>query len=77
MPHTSVCRRVAKFQAGQQDLKDAAHSGRPPTASTNSNIKKITDLINQDARYNVRDLARLVNLSLARGLWHFRKVTET
>ena len=46
-------RWVAKVKAGQLDLKDAAHSGRPQT-STKSNIKKITDLLNQTARYTVK-----------------------
>ena len=50
MSHRSVCRWVANFKAGQQDLKDASLSGRPPTTTTKSNIKKITDLLNQDAR---------------------------
>ena len=49
MSHRSVCRWVAKFKASQQDLEDAACSGRPPTTTTKSNIKKITDLLNQDA----------------------------
>ena len=50
MSYRSVCRWVAKFKADQQDLKVAAHSGRPPTTSTKSKVKKITDLLNQDDR---------------------------
>ena len=46
-PKGSVCRRVAVFKAGQQDLKDAARLGRRPTTTTKSNIKKITDLLYQ------------------------------
>ena len=46
MSHRCVCRLVAKFKAGQQDLKDAVRS----TTTTKSNIKRITDLLNQDAR---------------------------
>ena len=61
----SVCRWVAKFKAGQQGLKDAARSGRIPTTTTKGNIKKTTDLLNQDARYTVQDIARLANFSLA------------
>ena len=40
MSHRSVCRWVAiyKLKAGQHDLKDSAHSGRPPTTTTKSNI---------------------------------------
>ena len=37
------------------------------------NIKKITELLNQDARYTVRDLVRLANFSLARFLCILRK----
>ena len=43
MSHRSVCRCVAKFKAGQKDLKDAALLGHLPTTTTKSNIKKITD----------------------------------
>ena len=32
----------------------------------NGITKKINDLLNQDAQYTVRDLARLANFSLAR-----------
>ena len=67
MSHRSVCRWVAKFKAGQQDLEGASRSSRPPpTTTTKSNIKKITDLLNQDDRYTLRDLAQLANFSLAR-----------
>ena len=54
--HRSVCRLVAKFKAGQQNLKDNARSGRSPTTATKSNIRKITDLLNQDVRYTARYL---------------------
>ena len=56
MSHRSVGRWVAKYKAGHRDFKDAARSGRPPTSITKSNIKKITDLLNEDVRYIVRDL---------------------
>ena len=46
MSHRFVCRWVARFKAGQQDLKDAASSGCLPTTTTKSNI---TNLLNQDA----------------------------
>ena len=52
--HRFVCRWVAKFKASQQDLKDAARSGCPPTTTTKSNIKKITNLLNQDVQCTVR-----------------------
>ena len=40
MSHRYVCMWVAKSIAGQQDLKDAARLGHPPTTNTKSNIKK-------------------------------------
>ena len=66
MSHKSVCWYVATFKAGQQNLTDAAHSGRRPTTTTRFNIKKITDLLNTDARYIVGDRARMANFSSAR-----------
>ena len=55
MSHRSVCRWVAKFKAG-----------RPQTTTTKSNIKKFTELLNQDVRYTVRDLARLEFIAFKR-----------
>ena len=57
MSNRCVCRWVAKFKAGQQDLRDAARSDFPLTTTTKSHIEKITNLLNQDAGYTVRDLA--------------------
>ena len=34
MSHRTVCGWVAKFSAGQQRLKYAAHPGRPATTTT-------------------------------------------
>ena len=34
MSHRTVCRWVAKFSAGQQQMKDAARPGRPATTTT-------------------------------------------
>ena len=53
MFHRSVCRWVAKFKAGQED-------------TTQSNVTKIIDLLNKDARNTVKDLARMANITLAR-----------
>ena len=76
MSHMSVCRSVAKFKAGEQDPKDAARSGRPPTTTTKSNTKKIIDLLSQDVRYAVRDLVRLANFFFSKSSLHFKKTPE-
>ena len=66
MSHRTVCRWVAKSSAGQQQLKDAARPGRPATTTTIGNIEKIQNILKTDARFTVRQLARMTNLSLAR-----------
>ena len=65
MSHRTVCWWVAKFIAGQQQLKDAANPGRPAT-TTKGNIEKIRNILKTDARFTVRQLARMTNLLLAR-----------
>ena len=42
--YRSVCRWVAKFSAGQQQLKDAARPGRPATTTTKGNIEKKSEI---------------------------------
>ena len=66
MSHRTVCRWVAKFSAGQQQLKDAARPGRPATTTTKGNIEKIQNILKTDARFTKRHLAGMTNLSLAR-----------
>ena len=58
MSHRTVCRWVAKFSAGQQQLKDVARQGRPATKTTKGHIEN-------DSPFTVRQLGRMTNLSLA------------
>ena len=41
MSFSTICRWVAKFQSGQQRLKDAARPDRPVTSKTPKNVEKI------------------------------------
>ena len=66
MSHRTVCRWVTKLSAGQQQLKDAARLGGPATTTTKGNIEKIQNIPKTDARFTIRQLARMTNLSLAR-----------
>ena len=45
-----------------QQIKDA---GRPATTTTKCNIKKISDLLKKDSRFNVIQLAQFTNMSLS------------
>ena len=66
MSHRTVCRWVAKLRAGQQQLKDAARQCRPATTTSKGNIEKIRHILKTDARFTVRQMAQMTNLSLAR-----------
>ena len=66
MSFSTICRWVAKFQSGQQQLKDAARPGRPVTSTTPKNVEKIRELLKTDARLTVRQLSRMTGLSLSR-----------
>ena len=64
MSFSTVCRWVAKFKSGLQQLKDAGRPGRPAT-KTKRNIQKINDFLKKDSRYTLKDLARFTNMSLS------------
>ena len=64
--HRSVCRWVAKSSAWQHQLKDAARPDRPATTTTKGNIEKIRNILKTDARFTIKQVARMANLSLAR-----------
>ena len=66
MSHRTVCRWVAKFSAGQQQLKDTARPGRPTTAMTKGNIEKIRNILKTDTRFTIRQLVQMTNMLLAR-----------
>ena len=61
MPYRTICRWIAKSRSGQEQLKNAPHTGSPATTTTRSNIEKSQNIIQKDARFTVRQLARLTN----------------
>ena len=63
--YSTVCRWVAKFKSRVQQLKDAARPGRTATTTTEYKIKNICDLLEKDARFTVRQLARFTNRPLS------------
>jgi transposase len=66
MSYMTVCRWVGRFKLGHQQLKDAAHTGRPATPTTKHNIEWIRQILKEDAMYTVKQLTRMTNLPLAR-----------
>lgn len=65
MSHRPVCRWISKFITGYEHLKYAVRQDRPVTVKTNNNIVKIQQILQKDAKYTMRQLARMTNLSLA------------
>jgi len=45
MSYMTICRWVARFKSGHQQLKDAARKGRPATTTTKHNIERIRQIL--------------------------------
>ena len=54
-----------KFESGVESIKNAPKSGRPKSASHKEIVSKIKEIIEGDARFTVRDIARKVGISLS------------
>ena len=56
-------RRWKKIESGVEAIKNAPESGRPKSASRKEIVLKINEIIEGDARFTVRDIARKVGIS--------------
>ena len=45
MSYMTICRWVARFKPGHQQLKHAAHTGLPATTTTKHNIERIRQIL--------------------------------
>ena len=54
-----------KLESGVESIKNAPKSGRPKSASRKEIVLKIKEIIEGDARFTVRDIARKVGISLS------------
>ena len=52
------------FESGVESIKNAPKSGRPKFASPKEIVSKLKEIIEGDARFTVRDIARKVGISL-------------
>ena len=62
--YDTVWRWKKKFESGVESIKNAPKSGRPKSASCKE-IAKIKEIIEGDARFTVRDIARKVGISFS------------
>ena len=61
--YDTVRRWKKKFESGVESIKNAPKSGRPKSASRKEIVSKIKEIIEGDARFTVRDIARKVGIS--------------
>ena len=54
-----------KFESGVESIKNAPKSGRPKSLSRKKIVSKIKEIIEGDARFTVRDIARKAGISLS------------
>ena len=64
MSYDSVRSWKNKFESGVESIKNAPKSGRPKFASRKEIVSKLKEIIEGDARFTVRDIARKVGISL-------------
>ena len=63
---TTVKFWAAEFMCGHKSLGDNERSGRPITATTDENIVKVHQMVLDDCRIKVRELAEVINMSKER-----------
>ena len=60
---TTVKFWAAEFKRGRKSLGDVERSGRPKTATTDENIAKVHQMVLDDRRMKVREIAVVMNMS--------------
>ena len=64
--YDTVRRWKKKFESGVKSIKNTPKSGRPKSSASRKEIvSKIKEIIEGDARFTVRDIARKVDISLS------------
>ena len=63
---TTVKYWAAEFKRGRKSLGDDECSGRPKTATTDENVAKVQQMVLDDSRIKVRDIAAVMNMSIER-----------
>ena len=52
------------FQDGREDLEDDERPGRPSTSTTDENVKKVKEMVMNDCRITIREVADDVGISI-------------
>ena len=60
---TTICQWYAEFKRGHTDTEDADRSGRPNEVVTPENIKKVHQIIFENRKLKLREIADILNIS--------------
>ncbi|XP_053390950.1 protein GVQW3-like, partial [Mercenaria mercenaria] len=63
--YATVTRWIKKFRSGCDSINDAPKSGRPCSATSNTMVNKVCDVVKSDARLTVHQIASRVDISAA------------
>jgi len=58
---TAVHKWVKRFSEGRESVADEETSGRPQTSRTEENIAKVRQIVRENRRQTVRNIAEQVN----------------
>lgn len=53
-----------KFLTGTESVQNAAKPGQLVTVTSKANVSKVSKLIESDSRHTIRDIAKVVGISL-------------
>ena len=57
MSKTRVYESYKRFQDGREDVKDDERPGRPSTSTTDENVEKVKEMVMNDRRITIREVA--------------------
>jgi len=63
MSHARCFEWHAHFKRGRTSLEDDESLGQPSTSSTPKNVETIRQLVHEDRRRTIKDIAAIVNVS--------------
>ena len=62
---TRVYEWYKRFQDGREDVEDDEGPGRPSTSTTYENVEKVKEMVMNDRRITVREVADDVGISIS------------
>ena len=64
MSKTRVYEWYKCFQDGREDIEDDERPGRPSTSTTDENVEKVKEMVMNDLRITIREVADDVGISI-------------